>query len=53
MRVANLKGHMDPQMVVANSRQEVDKLGTLEREPEVIYAGPTRVRPGGLSVGSD
>lgn len=44
---------MDPQMVVANSKQEVEKLSSLEQEPEVIYAGPTRVRPGGLSVGSD
>lgn len=49
-RVANLKNEPDPQMVIAMNSQEVLRLASLTQEPMVLYAGPIRVRPGGLSV---
>lgn len=51
--MANVRGETDPQMVVASSREEVIRLGSLGEDPNVIYAGPIRVRPGGLSVSHD
>lgn len=49
-RVANLRNEPDPQMVIAMNNQEVLRLASLTQEPMVLYAGPIRVRPGGLSV---
>ena len=37
-------------MITARSKDELDKLKLLEREDCVLYAGPFRVKPGGLSV---
>ena len=37
-------------MILANSPEEVKKLTVVENQPDVLYAGPVRVRPGGLSV---
>ena len=50
IRVANIRGEADPQMVIAVDRDEIGKLLSLNSEPNVLYAGPVRVRPGGLSV---
>lgn len=48
--MANIRGEPDPQMVVASDKDEIGKLSALASEPDVLYAGPIRVRPGGLSV---
>ena len=37
-------------MIIATTVEEVQKLHKLTEEPNVLYAGPIRVRPGGLSV---
>ena len=37
-------------MITARSKDELDKLKLLEKEDCVLYAGPFRVKPGGLSV---
>lgn len=48
--MANLKGKSEPQMITAKSKSELEKLKVLEDQECVLYAGPFRVRPGGLSV---
>lgn len=50
VRVANIKGKNDPQMITARNSLELEKLKVLEQEDCVLYAGPFRVKPGGLSV---
>lgn len=49
-RVANVRGKSDPQMITARTFNELEKLKNLECDDAILYAGPFRVRPGGLSV---
>ena len=49
-RVANIKGKNEPQMITARNSLELEKLKVLEKEDCVLYSGPFRVKPGGLSV---
>ena len=49
-RVANIRGKNEPQMITARNEDELEKLKLLENEDCVLYAGPFRVKPGGLSV---
>jgi len=37
-------------MITARNEVELEKLKLLEKEDCVVYAGPFRVKPGGLSV---
>jgi serine/threonine protein phosphatase PrpC len=49
-RVANIRGKNEPQMITAKTFGELEKLKILMQDDAILYAGPFRCRPGGLSV---